>query len=109
MTLHMKSKNIILTAMLTALPSVLMAQENIQKAFDALRLSDYQEETMSSHHVDKTPETGVMEGMSDEYEFKITKENEAGKQLITDIRNAFTKDRDAAYRMSSGSQGGAEA
>ena len=32
----MKSKSIIFTAMLTALPSALMAQQNIQKAFDAL-------------------------------------------------------------------------
>ena len=104
----MKSKCIILFAILMALPSALMAQENIQKAFEALRLSDYQEETMSSHHVDKNPETDVMEGMSDEYEFKIAKVNVASKQLITDIRNAFTKDREAAYSMSSGTHGGAE-
>ena len=32
----MKSKNLILSAMLMALPSTLMAQQNIQKAFDAL-------------------------------------------------------------------------
>ena len=104
----MKSKSIILTAILMALPSFLMAQQNIEKAFDALRLSDYQEETMSRHHVDKNPETDVMEGMSDEYEFTITKVNAASKQLITDVRNAFTKDREAAYSVSSGTQGGAE-
>ena len=98
----------ILTAMLMALPSVLMAQENIEKAFEALRQSDWQEETMSSHHVDKAPGTGTMEGMSDEYEFKIAKVNVASKQLILDIRNAFTKDREAAYSVSSGTQGGAE-
>lgn len=103
----MKSK-MILTAMLMALPSALMAQENIEKAFEALRLSDWQEETMSSHHVDKNPETDVMEGMSDEYEFKITKVNVASKQLILDIRSAFTKDREAAYSVSSGTHGGAE-
>lgn len=105
----MKSKSIILTAMLTVLPSAVMAQENIEKAFEALRQSDYQEETMSSHHVDKNPETDVMEGMSDEYEFKIAKVNGASKQLILDIRNAFTKDREAAYSVSSGTHGGAEA
>lgn len=104
----MKSKSMILTAMLMALPSVLMAQENIEKAFEALRQSDWQEETMSSHHVDKTPGTGVMEGMSDEYEFKIAKVNVASKQLILDIKNAFTKDREAAYSVSSGTHGGAE-
>ena len=104
----MKSKSMILTAMLMALPSVLMAQENIEKEFEALRQSDWQEETMSSHHVDKTPGTGVMEGMSDEYEFKIAKVNVASKQLILDIKNAFTKDREAAYSVSSGTHGGAE-
>lgn len=105
----MKSKSIILTAMLTALPSALMAQQHIEKAFEALRVSDYQEETMSRHQVDKAQETGIMEGMSDEYEFKITKVNAASKQLVSDIRNAFTKDREDAYKVSSGTHGGAEA
>ena len=39
MTLHMKSKNLILSAILIAVSSTVMAQENIQKAFDALRQS----------------------------------------------------------------------
>ena len=104
----MKSKSFILTAMLMALPSTLMAQQNIEKAFDALRQSDYQEETMSRHQVDKNPDTNMMEGMSDEYEFKIIKVNAASKQLVTDVRNAFTKDREAAYSVSSGTNGGAE-
>ena len=104
----MKSKSWLFTAMLMALSSAVMAQENIQKAFEALRLSDSQEETMSSHHVDKAPDTGVMESMSDEYEFKITDVNVASKQLILDVKNAFTKDREAAYSMSSGTNGGAE-
>lgn len=104
----MKSKSWLFTAMLMALSSAVMAQENIQRAFEALRLSDSQEETMSSHHVDKAPDTGVMESMSDEYEFKITDVNVASKQLILDVKNAFTKDREAAYSMSSGTNGGAE-
>ena len=33
MTLHMKSKNLILSAILMAVSSTVMAQENIQKAF----------------------------------------------------------------------------
>ena len=37
MTLHMKSKNLILSAILMAVSSTVMAQENIQKAFDALK------------------------------------------------------------------------
>ena len=39
MTLHMKSKNLILSAILMAVSSTVMAQENIQKAFDALKQS----------------------------------------------------------------------
>lgn len=94
--------------MLTAVPTALMAQQHIEKAFEVLKSSDCQEETMSRHHVDKNPETGIVEGMSDEYEFKITKVNAASKQLITDVRNAFAKDREDAYSMESGTDGGAE-
>ena len=47
-----------------------------------------------------------MEGMSDEYEFKIAEK--ANKHLITAIRQAFDKDEQAAYSVSTGSHGGAE-
>jgi hypothetical protein len=56
--------------------------------------------------LEKDPETGLMEGMSDEYEFKIT--DAANKHLITAIRQAFNKDEQAAYSVSTGSHGGAE-
>ena len=68
----MKSKDLILTAILMAVSSTMMAQENIEKAFDALRQSRSQEETYSNHFLEKDPDTGLMEGMSDEYEFKTT-------------------------------------
>ena len=106
MTLHMKSKNLILSAILMAVSSTVMAQENIQKAFDALKQSKGQEETYTNHFLEKDPETGLMEGMSDEYEFKIA--DAANKHLITAIRQAFNKDEQAAYSMSTGSHGGAE-
>ena len=106
MTLHMKSKNLILTAILMAVSSTVMAQENIQKAFDALKQSKGQEETYTNHFLEKDPDTGLMEGMSDEYEFKIA--DAANKHLITAIRQAFNKDEQAAYSMSTGSHGGAE-
>ena len=77
MTLHMKSKNLILSAILMAVSSTVMAQENIQKAFDALKQSKGQEETYNKH-------------------------------LITAIRQAFDKDEQAAYSVSTGSHGGAE-
>ena len=106
MTLHMKSKNLILSAILMAVSSTVMAQENIQKAFDALKQSKGQEETYTNHFLEKDPDTGLMEGMSDEYEFKIA--DAANKHLITAIRQAFNKDEQAAYSMSTGSHGGAE-
>lgn len=102
----MKSKDLILTAILMAVSSTMMAQENIEKAFDALRQSRSQEETYSNHFLEKDPDTGLMEGMSDEYEFKIA--DAANKHLITAIRQAFNKDEQAAYSMSTGSHGGAE-
>ena len=106
MTLHMKSKNLILTAILMAVSSTVMAQENIQKAFDALKQSKGQEETYTNHFLERDPDTGLMEGMSDEYEFKIA--DKANKHLITAISKAFTKDEQAAYSVSTGSHGGAE-
>ena len=53
----MKSKSLILTAMLTALPSVLLAQQNIQKAFDAL-LNENIVEIKNQHALERDPETG---------------------------------------------------
>ena len=102
----MKSKNLILSAILMAVSSTVMAQENIQKAFDALRQSKGQEETYTNHFLERDPDTGLMEGMSDEYEFKIAEK--ANKHLITAIRQAFDKDEQAAYSVSTGSHGGAE-
>ncbi len=102
----MKSKNLILSAILMAVSSTVMAQENIQKTFDALKQSKGQEETYTNHFLEKDPDTGLMEGMSDEYEFKIA--DAANKHLITAIRQAFNKDEQAAYSVSTGSHGGAE-
>lgn len=101
----MKSKNIILAALLTAMPSAMMAQENIQKAFDALRKSKNQQEVSSRYNVEKNPETGQMEGMSDVYDFTIP--NPQDKELITAIRDAFRQDEPKAYSVSTGTQGGA--
>ena len=54
----MKSKNLILSAILMAVSSTVMAQENIQKAFDALRQSKGQEETYTNHFLERDPDTG---------------------------------------------------
>ena len=100
----MKSRNIILAALLTAMPSAMTAQENIQKAFDALRKSKNQQEVSSRYNVEKNPDTGQMEGMSDVYDFTIP--NPQDKQLVTAVRDAFRQDEPKAYSISTGSQGG---
>ena len=101
----MKTKNIILAALLTAMPAAMPEKENIQKAFDALRKSKNQQEVLSRYNVEKNPETGKMEGMSDVYEFAIL--NAQGKQLVSAIRDAFRKDEPKAYNVSTGTHGGA--
>ena len=68
--LHMKSKSIILTAMLMALPSALMAQENIEKAFKAL-LSEENVEIKTQHSLERDPETGKKTAQADVYDFVV--------------------------------------
>ena len=83
----MKSKSLILTAMLTALPSVLLAQQNIQKAFDAL-LNENIVEIKTQHTLERDPETGKK------------------KARVRDIQRAFDKDKEAAYELRSGDHAG---
>ena len=97
MILHMKSRNMILTAMLTVLPSAMMAQQNIQKAFDAL-LNEKDIEIKAQHSLDKDPDTGKKEGEMDLYDFVIQSPSSLAKELIKDIELAFEKDKDAAYQ-----------
>lgn len=100
----MKTKNIILAALLTALPSAMTAQENIQKAFDTLRESKHQKEVSARYNVEKNPDTGQLEGMSDVYEFAIP--NPQNKSLITAIEKAFRQDEHKAYSINTGTNGG---
>ena len=66
----MKSKSLILTAMLTALPSVLLAQQNIQKAFDEL-LNENIVEIKTQHTLERDPETGKKKAQMDIYDFEV--------------------------------------
>lgn len=95
----MKSKNIILAALLTALPSAMTAQENIQKAFDAL-LNDKIVETKTQHSLERDPETGQKSAQADVYDFVVT--NASALSRIKDIEKAFDKDKNAAYQIRSG-------
>lgn len=96
----MKSKSLILSAMLIAMPSALMAQQNIQKAFDAL-LKQKQVIKVTAHHdMEKDPETGVKKGQADVYDFTLPAGN-PWRQLVVDIEDAIHKDSENAYSVSS--------
>jgi hypothetical protein len=99
----MKSKSLILTAMLTALPSVLLAQQNIQKAFDAL-LNENIVEIKTQHTLERDPETGKKKAQMDIYDFEIA--NPTGISRVRDIQRAFDKDKEAAYELRSGDHAG---
>ena len=99
----MKSKSLILTAMLTALPSVLLAQQNIQKAFDEL-LNENIVEIKTQHALERDPETGKKKAQMDIYDFEVA--NPTGISRIKDIQRAFDKDKEAAYELRSGDHAG---
>ena len=97
----MKSKNLILSAMLIALPSTLMAQQNIQKAFDAL-LKDKIVETKTQHTLERDPETGQKTAQADVYDFTLA--SAQARKHIKNIQEAFEKDKDVAYTYRTGTQ-----
>lgn len=99
----MKSKSLILTAMLTALPSVLLAQQSIQKAFDAL-LNENIVEIKTQHTLERDPETGKKKAQMDIYDFEVA--NPTGISRIKDIQRAFDKDKEDAYELRSGDHAG---
>jgi hypothetical protein len=102
----MKSKSIFIAGVLMLLPAVSMAQGNIQRAFDALRESEDIKEVYARHSLDKDPDTGLMEGLEDTFDFMITNPNT--KHLVDDIRKAFQRDEPEAYNVSSGTHGSSE-
>ena len=95
----MKSRNFILAAMLLAMPSTMMAQQNIKKAFDAL-LNEKITENRASHVLDRDPETGRMTAMADVYDFTIS--SKSALDRLDDVRKAFEIDKKDAYSVNSG-------
>ena len=95
----MKSKYFFLAAMLLAMPSTIMAQQNIQKAFDAL-LSDKIIENKTRHVLDRDPETGRMTALADVYDFTISSSSALNR--LKDVRKAFETDKKEAYSVNSG-------
>jgi len=102
----MKSKKLLVASMLMLTATAALAQQHIQEAFDQLRQSKLQKETWANHTLNKDPQTGRMEGMSDVYDFETVQPS--AKKLVANIRRAFEQDEAAAYNVSTGSQGNAE-
>lgn len=88
--------------MLTALPSVLLAQQNIQKAFDAL-LNENIVEIKTQHTLERDPETGKKKAQMDIYDFEVA--NPTGISRVRDIQRA-DKDKEDAYELRSGDHAG---
>ena len=89
--------------MLTALPSVLLAQQNIQKAFDAL-LNENIVEIKTQHTLERDPESGNKKAQMDIYDFEVA--NPTGISRVRDIQRAFDKDKEDAYELRSGDHAG---
>ena len=89
--------------MLTALPSVLLAQQNIQKAFDEL-LNENIVEIKTQHTLERDPETGKKKAQMDIYDFEVA--NPTGISRVRDIQRAFDKDKEDAYELRSGDHAG---
>ena len=85
----------ILTAMLMALPSALMAQENIEKTFEAL-LNEKNVEIKTQHSLERDPETGKKTAQADVYDFVVS--SPTGLTRIKAVQKAFEKDKEAAYQ-----------
>ena len=102
----MKSKSVIMVGLFLLLPFTATAQQQIEKTFDALRQSKAQKEVWSEHTIEKDPETGKLEGLSDIYDFLIT--NPQNKNLVNAIEQAFHQDEGKAYSVRTGNRGGEE-
>ena len=88
------------------LPFTATAQQQIEKAFEALRQSKAQKEVWSEHTIEKDSETGKLEGLSDIYDFLITSPQK--KELVTAIEQAFRLDENKAYSVRTANRGGEE-
>ena len=95
----------ILTAMLMAMPSALMAQQNIEKAFEAL-LNEKNVEIKTQHSLERDPETGKKTAQADVYDFVVT--DPSVLCYVKDIQKAFEKDKEAAYQYRTVSHPGSD-
>lgn len=98
----MKSKKLMVAAVLMLTATTALAQQHIQEAFDALRQNKAQREVWSENSIEKDPATGKLEGLNDTYDFVIMEPGQKGKKLINNILKAFEQDEPAAYSVSRG-------
>ena len=88
-----------------ALPSALMAQENIEKAFKAL-LNEENVEIKTQHSLERDSETGKKTAQADVYDFEVS--SPTGLSRIKAIQKAFEKDKNAAYQYRTVSHPGSD-
>ena len=88
-----------------ALPSSLMAQENIEKTFEAL-LNEKNVEIKTQHSLERDPETGKKTAQADVYDFEVS--SPTGLSRIKAVQKAFEKDKEAAYQYRTVSHPGSD-
>ena len=88
-----------------ALPSALMAQENIEKTFEAL-LNEKNVEIKTQHSLERDPETGKKTAQADVYDFEVS--SPTGLSRIKAVQKAFEKDKEAAYQYRTVSHPGSD-
>ena len=101
----MKSKNLMVAMILMLSATTANAQQNIQKAFDAL-LNENIVETKTQHSLEKDPDTGKKTAQADVYDFVVT--DPSVLCYVKDIQKAFEKDKEAAYQYRTVSHPGSD-
>lgn len=95
----MKNKQFLAASIMMLSLQTIHAQGYIKRAFNVLTTSD-PAKVESTHKLNKDPETGQKVGQLDVYEFTIPASHH---DMIEDIEQAFDKDKEKAYSLSSGS------
>ena len=95
----MKNKQFLAASIMMLSLQTIQAQGYIKRAFNVLTTSD-PAKVESTHKLNKDPETGQKVGQLDVYEFTIPASHH---DMIEDIEQAFDKDKEKAYSLSSGS------
>ena len=93
----MKSKQFLAVSIMMLSLQTVHAQGHIKRAFNAL-ITDTSTKVESTNKLNKDPGTGTKTGQLDVYEFTIPASHH---NLIEDIKQAFDRDKEKAYSLSS--------